>query len=381
MNRELLGAADVTDAEFEVIVAAHLHEETVSVLDVCVEPVDYDVPAITTAGLWWVSGRAATSAGEVPFRIFVKQVQNWSRSAHFAAVTPEIREFAAASVPWQTEACIYRSDLADRLPDGLSMPRALAVIDVDEFSSAIWLEEVPRHVWPWDAERFTRAAYLLGRLAGSSRVAPLAQIDDHRWTVRDYLHLRFEHQVVPMLHDDELWAHPLLAQAFGSDLRERMLDALDAVPAWFEELADAPHLVGHGDACPNNLLGSDRPETFVMIDFGFWKPLPIGFDLGQLLVGDIQIGRRPADDLAATDAQIVSAYIDGLAAEGYSFDPTRLTRLHLLQMAVFTGLSSMPVEHLDSPPSPELDQLAASRAAITTYCLDQIEATDNPTRT
>jgi hypothetical protein len=67
-----------------------------------------------------------------------------------------------------------------------------------------------------------------------------------------------------------------------------------------------------------------------------------------------------------------------LAAEGYTFELTRLTRLHLLQMAVFTGLSSMPVEHLGSPPSPELDQLAASRAAITTYCLDHIEATDNP---
>jgi hypothetical protein len=49
-------------------------------------------------------------------------------------------------------------------------------------------------------------------------------------------------------------------------------------------------------------------------------------------------------------------------------------------MAVFTGLWSMPVEHLDSPPSPELDQLVASRAAITTYCLDKIEATDNPMR-
>ncbi len=380
MNRELLGAADVSDVQLEAMVATLLDEETVSLRSVAVEPVDYELPAITTAGRWWVSGHATTSSGEMPFRIFVKQVQNWSRSPQFAFVPPEIRDMAAASVPWRTEACIYRSDLADRLPEGLSMARVLAVIDLDELSSAIWLEEVPKHDWPWDTDRFTRAAYLLGRLAGSSRVAPLAQIDDHQWTVRDYLHGRFEHQVVPMLHDDELWAHPLLAKAFGTDLRDRMRDALDAVPAWFEELADAPQLVGHGDACPNNLLGSVRPDTFVLIDFGFWKPLPVGFDLGQLLVGDVQIGRRPADDLAAVDARIVPAYIDGLAAEGYTAESRQVTRLHVLQMVVFTGLSSMPVEHLGAPPSPRLERLAAARAAITTYCLDQIELTGATTR-
>jgi hypothetical protein len=287
---------------------------------------------------------------------------------------------AAASVPWRTEPNIYRSDLSNRLPEGLSMPRALAVIDLDELSSAIWLEEVPLREWPWDIERFTRAAYLLGRLAGSERVAPLAQIDDHEWTVLDYLYGRFDQQVVPMLRDDELWAHPLLAHAFGPALRERMCDVLDQVPAWFEELAGAPHVVGHGDACPNNLLGAQRPDAFVMIDFGFWKPLPLGFDLGQLLLGDVQIGRRPADDLAAVDAQIVPAYVEGLTDEGYAAEPAKVARLHALQMAVFIGLSSMPFEHLGDPPSPALDRLAATRAAITTYCLDRVEATQVTTQ-
>ncbi|HPU40280.1 MAG TPA: hypothetical protein PLS63_11975 [Microthrixaceae bacterium] len=375
-SRELLGAADVTDQQLAMMVADLLGEETVALLDVRVDAVDYELPAITTAGRWWVTGHATTSNGEEPFRIFVKQVQNWSRSPQFAMVPPEIREVAAASVPWRTEASVYRSDLADRLPEGLSMPRALAVIDLDALSSAVWLEEVPLREWPWDHERFERAAYLLGRLAGSSRVAPLAQIDDHQWSVLDYLHGRFEHQVVPMLHDDALWAHPLLVNAFGDGLRDRMRAALAQVPAWVEELADAPHHVGHGDACPNNLLGADRRDAFVLIDFGFWKPLPLGFDLGQLLLGDVQIGRRGAQDLDIVDARIVPAYVAGLNDEGHAVDPARVARLHALQMAVFTGLSSMPFEHLGSPPSPELERLAATRAAITTYCLGRVEATD-----
>ncbi|WP_295699417.1 hypothetical protein, partial [Lapillicoccus sp.] len=142
-SRELLCAADVTDDRLLTIVADLLGEETYGLSDVRVEAVDYDLQSITTAGRWWVSGLARTAIGDLPFRIFVKYVQNWSRSPQFARVPPEIREMAAASVPWRTEAGVYRSDLAHRLPDGLSMPRALAVIDVDALSSTIWLEEVP----------------------------------------------------------------------------------------------------------------------------------------------------------------------------------------------------------------------------------------------
>lgn len=379
-GRELLGLADVTDDRLAAIVADLLGEELVGLLDIRVDPVAYDLPAITTAGRWWVSGHAATSHGEVPFRVFVKHVQNWSRSPLFASVPPEIREMAAASVPWRTEANVYRSDLADRLPEGLSMPRSLAVIDLDDLSSSVWLEEIPPREWPWDLERFERAAYLLGRLAGSRRVAPLAQIDDHRWTVTDYLNGRFRHQVVPMLHDDVLWGHPLLADTFGAGLRDRMRAALQDVPGWVEELAGAPQVAGHGDACPNNLLGADRRDAFVLIDFGFWKPLPLGFDLGQLLLGDVQIGRQNADDLATIDARIVPAYLQGLRDEGHAAEPAQVGRLHAVQVAVFSGLSTMPFEHLAAPMSPELKRLAASRAAITTYCLDLVEATERASR-
>ncbi len=59
--------------------------------------------------------------------------------------------------------------------------------------------------------------------------------------------------------------------------------------------ADAlPQLLSHGDACPNNLLAGEHDDELVMIDFGFWGGAPVGFDLTQLLVGDVQIGKRGA---------------------------------------------------------------------------------------
>lgn len=357
------------------MVASLLGEERVELLDVEVSSVDYDLPAITTLGRHWVSGQAATANGATPFRIFVKHVQCWSRSRLFEPVPLEIREMAAASVPWRTEPLVYRSDLAIRLPDGLSMPKVLGVYDLDELSASIWLAEVPATDWPWDLDRYRRAAYLLGRLAGSPTVAPLADLGEHAWAVRDYLEGRFRHQVVPMLHDDELWSHPLLARSFGPEVRDRMRDAALLAPRWAAELDGAPLVNGHGDACPNNLMGAPERDSLVLIDFGFWKPLPVGFDLGQLVLGEVQLGRRPAATLAETDAAIVPEYVQGLAAEGMVVDPTRVTRLHALQMLLFSGLSSMPFEHLETPSSPQLDTLAADRAALATYCLDMVERT------
>lgn len=374
-NRALLGIADVDDVQLASMVASLLGEERVELLDVEVSPVPYDLPAITTAGRHWVSGHAATQHGHAPFRLFVKHVQCWSRSPIFELVAPEVRAMAAAGVPWRTEPLVYRSDLAQRLPEGLSMPMVLGVYDLDEVSASVWLAEVPATDWVWDLERYRRAAYLLGRLAASSEVAPLANVGEHAWMVRDYFEGRFLNQVAPMLHNDALWAHPLLASAFGPELRDRMCEAARQAPRWVAELDAAPFVTGHGDACPNNLLGAPDRESLVLIDFGFWKSLPLAFDLGQLVLGEVQLGRRSAATLAETDAAVIPAYVEGLAAEGMEVDPALVARLHALQMLVFSGLSSMPFEHLDSPVSPELEMLAADRAALATYCLDMVEKT------
>ena len=195
MGRELLGAADVSDAELAAMVAELLHEDTVELVDSRVDPVDYDLPTITTGGRWWVSGHAATQCSRAPFRFFVKQVQSWERSPFFAHVPEEFREMAVAGVPWKTEADVYRSDLAERLPDGLTVPRALGVFDLDAMSSAIWIEEVPARPATWDTRRHERAAYLLGRFAASPALAPLAGLRDIAWSLHTYATGRLAVQV------------------------------------------------------------------------------------------------------------------------------------------------------------------------------------------
>jgi len=378
-GRGVLGPADVSDAELAGIVANWLGEspDDVAVVHSHAEVVPYDLPAITTAGRYWVRGDAQTRSGVRPFSFFVKHVQSWSRSPLFSAVPPDFREIAEASVPWRTEPMIYRSDLSDRLPEGLTMPRAVAVRDLDEKSASVWLEEVPTDPRIWTEAHLARAAYLLGRLAASPAVRELAGIGgnpDGR-PVRGYLQGRLFLQILPMLRSEEIWQHPLVAPAFDADLRRRLLDAADQLPRYVDEIEEMPAGASHGDACTNNILVRPDSDDLVLIDFGFWMPQPFGFDLGQLLLGDVQLGRSPAHDLVGNEKACTSAYVEGLRREGCDVDGARVRRAHSLLMLIFSGMSAIPGEHLDSPPTPELRRIAAERATAARFMLDLVDAT------
>jgi hypothetical protein len=378
-DRSVLGPADVTDDELAGIVADWLGEDRASVelMESSAAVVPYDLDAITTAGRYWVSGRVASRQGVVPFRFFVKHVQSWSRSPLFAHVPPEYREMAEAAVPWQTEPLIYRSDLGARLPEGLAMPRAVAVRELDEKSGAIWLEEVVVAERNWTVEELAHAAYLLGRLAASPAVRELSSIGEHArsWPVRSYVEGRLSLQVLPMLRDDEIWLHPLVAAAFDVDLRDRMRAAADRVPGYLAEIEQLPLGTAHGDACTNNLLAQRDSADLMLIDYGFWTTQPIGFDLGQLIIGDVQIGRRPASCLWRVEEACTPAYIEGLRDEGSDVPAERVRRAHALLMLIYSGLSALPIEHLDAMPTPELHRIAAERSAAARFILDLVDAT------
>lgn len=376
-DRSDLGPADVTDDQLVEMVARLLGiaPETTTLLDSRVDEVDYDLPSITTAGRHWVRGTVLSGGRELPFELFVKHVQAWSRSPEFNYVPVEMRPAAAAGVPWRTEPLAYRSDLGDRLPRGLRMPRAVGVFDLDELSASVWLEVVETAEVTWDLGRHASAAHLLGRLAASPAVWELADVGEFSYEVSHYLDGRLRGMVLPLLGDEAVWSHPLVAGAFDPALRERLQRAAELAPAYVEEVSALPRAASHGDACPNNLLVPATGDGFVLIDYSFWGPMPVGFDLGQLLVGDVQVGRRGAGDLAEVEDTILRAYVGGLRAEGCEIPESVVRRSHALLLMIFTGLSTLPFEHLDREPTPELHRVAAERAAIARFCLDLVDAT------
>jgi hypothetical protein len=372
----LLGPADVEDDELAAFVAADLGVRHATVLTSSVEVFPYHRPAITTAGRYLVTGSARTGTGQVrAFSIFVKVIHAYQRSPLRFALPAHLRTQAAALIPWHTEADLYRSDLRDRLPHGLTIPRAVAVRDLDADSAALWLEQVPARRVVWDLRRHARAAYLLGRLAASRAVAPLATAIHGARTPRVYADAWLAHIVLPALTGNDIWSHPLVRSAFDARLRRRLLTAADALPALLDELDDAPAATAHGDACTANLLLTGDRDALAMVDLGFCGQAPLGTDLGQLIVGEMQTGQRNPADLPGLEATCLPAYVAGIHAEGGTADLAQVRRTHAALLAVFSALPSVPIEHLGDEPTPRLRRLFRGRAAIARFALDLLDDT------
>jgi hypothetical protein len=374
-DRAVLGPANVSDDVLASMVADSLGTDGVELLSCHAEVAQYDLEALTTAGRYWVRGTAEHAGGRSPYAFYVKVVQSWTRSAQFQHVPEPLREIAAAGLPWRNEPAVYRSDLGERLPAGLSMPRAHAVIDIDDLSAGLWLQAIDHDPGRWQTPTFERAAYLLGRMAASPAVAPLRHLGSSA-VVRGYGHGRLEHQVLPSLRGEGLWDHPLVAAAFSPELRGRVLAAADALPRFLEELDGAELGSAHGDACARNLLVERRnPEGFVLIDFGFWCEAPLTFDLTQLMLGEIQTGERSASELPELEAACLAAYHQGLADEGHKIPLEVLRRTHALLMLLFFGLSAVPLEVLFGLPAPGSAAVVRERAQAATFVLDLVDAT------
>jgi Ser/Thr protein kinase RdoA (MazF antagonist) len=175
---------------------------------------------------------------------------------------------------------------------------------------------------------------------------------------------------------DEIWAHPLVAHAFDVDLRDRLRAAIAGLPEMLDELDAMPVGTLHGDACTRNLLVERGNDGFVLIDFGFWGRGPFGFDLSQLVLGEVQMGERSAEELPELDRVCLAAYVEGLRDEGTDVPAATVARAHALLALLFSGLSAVPLEHLGEPVTDELLRVARGRAAAARFLLDLVDATE-----
>jgi aminoglycoside phosphotransferase (APT) family kinase protein len=137
------------------------------------------------------------------------------------------------------------------------------------------------------------------------------------------------------------------------------------LPELPDTLDQLPQTYAHGDASPQNLLlPADEPGTIAVIDWGFGTLLPVGFDLGQLLVGLAHADASDPSLLPAIDAENFPAYLDGLAAEDYKADPALVRAGYLGLLAARSALCAIPADHLGvEPPSAEVMAMLVARAS------------------
>jgi len=115
------------------------------------------------------------------------------------------------------------------------------------------------------------------------------------------------------------------------------------------------------------------PGTFVVIDWGFGTLLPVGFDLGQLVIGPMHAGLVDADQLDRLAQLVVSAYLDGSRGEGFDVTADEVWAGFFGGLACRSALLSLPFERLGEPPTAELVDHLAERVRLTARLLDLID--------
>jgi hypothetical protein len=308
----------------------------------------------------------------LPWAALVKVLRSPRHWPGITVVPPPLRQGFIDTYPWRVEADVLGSDLPSRLPPGIRTAQVYRIDELDDDRVGLWLEYVESVESPWTTHRYAAAARLLGRWAGRrlgdwpSRTA--RSDPDGLRAMTDGL---LNHQVFPQLNDDQLWAHPLLTSTTDVALREDLLTLSRRVPALLAVLQSLPQSIGHGDACPQNLLvPADDPDTFVAVDISWQVPEAVGFDLGQLLIGRAHSGELAAHELPALHEVILLAYLSGLADEGRHLDAESVRFGFDAALVIRSGFTSLPLEVLADSADPTDRGEFSRRVDLTRYITD-----------
>jgi hypothetical protein len=331
-----------------------------------VEEMTYESGSPATGGLYRI--HATTEA------VFVKLLQHVRHWSRLNLVPPDVRESFAASFPWRQELAAWEPRFADCLPAGMRLPELYRITDLGDDRLLLWMEYIDTLADVWDVERFSRAAFLLGGLA-ARRSTPeiLASTGLPAGAgLRGYVAGPVSRSAVPMLHQDDVWLHPLVAEAVDPSLRADLIRLADQLPHFLNRLDALPQAVPHGDASPQNLLvPANAPDEFVAIDISFQWPLAIGFDLGQLLIGLVHAGEMPAAQLPTVHDVLVPSYLAGMKEHGVDASTADVTDGYIGSLVVRAGFTSLPYALLAAPASPDLTATFRQRAALTRFIVDQ----------
>ena len=323
-------------------------------------PLGHRVANMTTRSL-------ERAAGALPdgrrASVIVKTLQPASASPMFEVIPAELHEQVLRDLDWLDEPRLYRSGLADAMPDGLRMPVVHAIDEAPD-GVTLWLEDVD-DVPAWDPDRYRRSAEALGRLGarwpGDRAMHELGM--GHREIAGLFFGKVVNNDLV-IQADDAFWRDPLVADVVDDRFRTDLFRLAELMPGMLAELDELPRGVCHGDAAPDNLR-EPGDGTIVAIDWSYGNVDALGSDLGQLLVGRFDEGREHLDTEVIATA-IFEGYLEGVGAASDAPSVERAWATHLALRSVFGALL------LDRP---DLDvaaqaEILAGRARVARFGLD-----------
>jgi hypothetical protein len=369
----VLGAARPTSEVLDAVVRSRLGDREARLATVRATVIDYDFESISTAALHRVTGTAHSRGRTVAWSAFVKTLQHPRHWPPLGTLPPEVAAEMLVLFPWRAELDTRRQVLPV-LPRGLRVPDIYYVDDLGEDRVAVWMEDIDVDPSPWSVETYARCAQLLGVLAARRTPDRPAGATDLPvgFAVRKLVESR-RPMLTAVLADGCMWTDPQVRALVDEGYHRDLIRLHDLLPALLDEMDDLPQTLAHGDAAPANLLRPrDEPDVFVAIDWSFGSPLPVGHDLGQLLVGDVEGDLVDPAMLPAIHDAILPAYCKGLDDGGLRVPVEAVRRGYVGGLACRTAPFTFPFERLGEPLTDDLLAFLRRRARLGRFVLELV---------
>ncbi len=290
---------------------------------------------ITTGGVYRVSGQAidrgVTCSWSLIVKLLISPAGMVVPGGHM--ISEQMAEDPSRFSYWRREANAFASGRLDELAGSVVAPRCFGITEGPTALPGqpvrpgqqiwLWLEDLGNSTTPATPDTdYARLGRHLGLFNGSSIGYVPGAAD--QWMSRGWLRSWLETAIagyVPVLENDDLWAHPQVRRAFPEPVQQRLLRLWNERETLLDALEQMPRAFCHLDAYPGNLFLRSGGEQTVAIDWSFAGMAAPGEELSPLVVGAALVGLADVAAIEQAEQQALDGYIAGLRSAGWGGDP------------------------------------------------------------
>ena len=307
--------AAIDQATLTPLVQSALNSETVEVIDWDYEQLQGGAGSGTA--IYRFSGEGHDQGQKVPWSLILKTLCPAEDSANVSAWNYYKREVDA-----------YQSGWLDDLPGGLAAPRCFGVIEHQDGTCWMWLEEVADEIGShWPLEHYGLVARHAGQVNGAYLVD--RPLPSWPWLSSGWLRHNTENCAPALTPLRNSLDHPLVRRWFPGEARDGLFRLWAERGVYLDALDRLPQTICHLDVFRRNLFArrtADGDYESVAIDWAFAGRGAVGEELVSLVLASFIFYEVGLDKAQALEEIVFEGYLEGLRDAGWRGD-SRQVRL------------------------------------------------------
>jgi hypothetical protein len=306
--------AAIDQATLTPLVRSALNSETVEVMDWDYEQLHGGAGAGNA--IYRFAGQGRDREQKMPWSLILKTAYPEGDNTHISAWNY-----------YKREADAYQSGWLDDLPGGLAAPRCYDVIEYQDGTCWIWLEDVTDEIGArWPIEHYGLVARHAGQFNGAYLVD--RALPSSPWLCSGWLRHNTEScaSSLPLLRDS-LDNNALIRRWLSGDARDSYFRLWEERGVYLDALDRLSQTLCHFDIFRRNLFArktADDDDQTVVIDWAFAGRGALGEELVPLILGSVMLYEVGLDEAQALEEIAFEGYLEGLREAGWRGDPRQV---------------------------------------------------------